>query len=159
MIAPKTNWTTEDKFNVVDYSRITANLNELAALHEIPVVSWRAVSAATILTVTSDRERIVQLYNSINNAVGNPCRSLSTNKSFWFNFVELNALESLAALEYIWTHIGLIDSEELRIAESGGKQVYAKNTKKGARVYKSAYTGRQIDLFIGQIKRWNNGEL
>ena len=96
MITPKTNWVAADFFNVTDYNRITANLNELAVAVGVATVSFRAADYYTVWMIT-DRAAIAGLYNAIATAIGWNL-SVSTTKGFWFDYKELDQLERICEL-------------------------------------------------------------
>lgn len=97
MISPRTDWTTDTLFNVVDYNRITKNLNEVAMLLGLSIVAYASITENTIATVTM-RSNIANHANTIAAKLG-----LSTRLDFstprWFTATELNFIESLVNIQ------------------------------------------------------------
>jgi len=95
MIIPKTNWKAADYFNVTDYTRITANLNDAAVAVGVATKTYETASYATLLMLTT-RNNIASHANSIAAA----CEwdiTISITKSAWFDWKELNTIEQVCA--------------------------------------------------------------
>lgn len=97
MISPKTNWTETDYFNVEDYNRIAANLNELLPGYPPPpqfgdVTPVPAATVGESLTL-DNRVSFARAFNGIMASAGWEL-SVSTAIKYWFDWRELNTIES-----------------------------------------------------------------
>lgn len=100
MITPKTDWNggTGEFFNISDYARIAANLNEAAGIAGIPEFPFYEADYTTY-EMGPVLDGIATQYNQIVDAMGYAAvyPKIEPNRTTWFLWRELNNIEGLCA--------------------------------------------------------------
>lgn len=148
----KTDWTAADYFNVEDYNRIVSNLNQAYALmHPLAsaVTPIPAASVGQYLTI-AQRNAIRDRFNGLMVYAGTGVHLLTPGRC-WYNWQALNTIETW--LQYVLAR-HLEDRNGAYIVDILGQDISMPD-----KMYRSVYSGPEINAFIAQIKEWNNGEL
>ncbi len=97
MNAAKTSWSADDYFNVSDYARITENLNAAATLLRCPTKAYPQAGLDTYRLLDIFLA-IADEYNRLRVIAGlqsNYPVIIVENRTVWFTYEELNAIEGL----------------------------------------------------------------
>lgn len=164
---PKINWMEYETYDLeVDAARVENNIHELAGMISSPPaldekLTWTKLDFFS----ASEVNRIVANINALITAIPStvPLRPTEYGDRAIVTVDMVNMLETYVLWLYwsLQNRSMLMDNDSLAVTDNTGAVLLCDwdGTTHKQSVYKSSYTGQQIDAFVRQIREWNNGYL